>query len=256
MENTLIALPGSANASSAHVNTSDRYKFVNTANLVERFLEMGMTVRQAQEARVRRQDYSGFQRHLIRLATPFNITTDRGDVSNLELLIMNQHIGSSSLIARFGIYRMICLNGLVVGTDLGIAMRIRHFGSRVQDLINAMMERVQLTMPTIAERVSMMTARRMSADESRRFAQDALTVRGVDVNDVKRRSYSVPELLSARREEDRDDNLWNVFNRTQEHLMRGVSGRRGQGLRRITSPTRDVAVNERLWELAEGYLAR
>lgn len=252
----LNTLPLSANATAAHSGTTERYQFVNTAALVERFQAMGMTIRTAQESRVRREDYRGFQRHLVRLATPYTITTGLGDTSTLELLLMNQHIGSSSLIARFGFYRLICLNGLVVGTDLGIAMRIRHFGSRVQHIIDEMMGNIETSMPKIAERVTLMTARRMSADESRRFAQDALTVRGVDENDERRRTYSADALLTARRYEDRDDNLWNVFNRTQEHLMRGVSGRRGLGLRRITSPTRDVSVNERLWTLADSYLGQ
>lgn len=252
-----LNLPLSANATVAHASTSDRYQFVSTAAIVDRFLNMGMTVRSSQEARVRRDDYRGFQRHVVRLNTPYTLTTMAAygpEVSNIELVLMNQHLGSGRLILRFGIYRTICLNGLVVGTDLGVAMRIRHVGASVQHLIDETMSNIELTMPKLAERVSMMNARRMSAEESRQFAQDALTIRGVDADDDRRRNYSAPELLVSRRPEDRDDTLWNVFNRTQEHLMSGVRGRRGMGLRRITSPTRDIEINERLWTLADEYL--
>lgn len=253
----LVNLPMSANATSAHTGTTERYQFVNTAALVERFMGMGMTIRTAQESKVRREDFRGFQRHLVRLNTPYTITTltaHGAEVSNIELVLLNQHLGSGRLLFRFGIYRSICLNGLIVGTDLGVAMRIRHAGSSVAALIDQTMQRIELSLPTISERVSMMNARRMSADESRQFASDALTVRGVEVDDLKRRAYSGRELLVVRRPEDRDDTLWNVFNRTQEHLMSGVRGRRGMGLRRITSPTRDVEINERLWTLADEYL--
>lgn len=247
-------LPLSANAVSAHSNTTSRYQFVNTASLVDRLQNMGMTIRHAQESKVRRDDYRGFQRHLIRLTTPYSVTTTNGDTSNLELLLLNQHIGTGSLIMRFGLYRLICLNGLVVGTDIGVAMRIRHFGAQVQQMIDDVMSRIETSMPVISERINLMAARRMSALESRQFAQDALTIRGVNEDDAKRRDYSSVALNTARRSEDRDDTLWNVFNRTQENLMQGVRGRRGMGLRRITSPTRDVAVNERLWTLAESYI--
>ncbi len=248
-------LPSSANATSAHSSTTDRYKFVNTAAIVDRFLDKGFQIRSAAQSKVRRQDFAGYQRHLIRLTTPYEVTAAPGDTSNIELLLLNQHLGSGSLIFKLGLYRFICMNGVVVGTDLGVANRVRHFGANVFDLIDETIDNIVTSLPRVAERVSMMTARRMSADESRQFAMDAMTIRGVAVDDERRRNHSAPILLTAKRAEDADDTLWNVFNRTQEHLMSGVSGRRRQGLRRITSPTRDVALNERLWALADSYIA-
>lgn len=246
------SLPLSANAVAPHVQTSERYQFINTAALVERFLQMGMTVRSASQARVRRPDYNGFQRHVIRLETPFEVAVNN-DVSKLEVLLVNQHIGSQSLQMRFGLFRLVCSNGLVLGTDL-FGMRVRHYGSQIDRTIDEMMSFMQSTMPTVRDRVEAMGVRRMSALESRQFVQEALTIRGVAEDDVRRRDAVAPVLLTVKRDEDREDTLWNVFNRTQEHLMSGVRGRRREGLRRITAPGRDLNVNGRLWELAERYL--
>lgn len=252
MTTTLTSLPPSANAVAPHVQTSERYQFINTASLVERFLQMGMSIRTASQARVRRPDYNGYQRHIVRLQTPFEVSVN-GDVSNLEVLLVNQHIGSHSLQMRFGLFRLVCTNGLVVGTDM-FGMSVRHYGAQIDRTIDQMMTFIETSMPTVRERVTAMGGRRMSSLESRQFVQDALTIRGVAEDDTLRRNAVAPVLLTVKRDEDRDETLWNVFNRTQEHLMSGVSGRRRQGLRRISAPSRDLDVNSRLWALAESYL--
>lgn len=68
------------------------------------------------------------------------------------------------------------------------------------------------------------------------------------------------QLLTCRRGEDLRGDLWSVFNRIQENVLRGGLSRRsptGRLVRswRITSIREDVRLNSGLWDLAEAMVA-
>ncbi len=75
------------------------------------------------------------------------------------------------------------------------------------------------------------------------FARQALKLRGVPEKVAAKGNaeYLAKSLLAARRYEDRGQNLWEVFNRVQENIIRGV-----RGTRRITSAARDTELNKGL----------
>lgn len=67
------------------------------------------------------------------------------------------------------------------------------------------------------------------------------------------------QMLTCRRADDAKDDLWSVFNRIQENVLRGGLSRRSPTgrlvrSRRITSIREDVRLNGALWDLAEGML--
>ena len=67
------------------------------------------------------------------------------------------------------------------------------------------------------------------------------------------------QLLEARRPEDQGDDLWRVFNRVQENMIKGgVVGRSPTGRNTRTHGIRamdnTVRVNQKLWEIAEELL--
>nr|WP_253380318.1 DUF932 domain-containing protein [unidentified bacterial endosymbiont] len=64
------------------------------------------------------------------------------------------------------------------------------------------------------------------------------------------------QILTPRRYEDRQDDLWSVFNRCQENLLKGgLPGRSAKGKRSHTRAVRgidgDVKLNRALWVMAE-----
>ena len=68
------------------------------------------------------------------------------------------------------------------------------------------------------------------------------------------------QLLTCRRVDDLRDDLWSVFNRIQENVLRGGLSRRSPTgrlvrSRRITSIREDVRLNSWLLDLAESMLA-
>ena len=65
------------------------------------------------------------------------------------------------------------------------------------------------------------------------------------------------QVLMPRRHDDSRRDLWSVFNRTQENLIKGgLSGRSANGRRQHTRPVQgidsDVRLNRALWLLADG----
>ena len=70
---------------------------------------------------------------------------------------------------------------------------------------------------------------------------------------------TVSQLLIPRRREDYSDDLWTVYQRVQENLMKGgLSGRTAQGkssrTRAVTGIDGDVKLNRALWVMAENML--
>ena len=65
------------------------------------------------------------------------------------------------------------------------------------------------------------------------------------------------QVLAPRRLDDDRRDLWSVFNRTQENLLRGgLHGRSANGRRQTTRPVQgidqDLRLNRALWLLADG----
>ncbi|CAM6881555.1 DUF945 domain-containing protein [Enterobacter intestinihominis] len=70
---------------------------------------------------------------------------------------------------------------------------------------------------------------------------------------------TVSQLLTSRRREDCSDDLWTVYQRVQENLMKGgLSGRTAQGkssrTRAVTGIDGDVKLNRALWVMAENMM--
>ena len=91
----------------------------------------------------------------------------------------------------------------------------------------------------------------------RAFAEAALRLR---FSEPAESGMQPAQLLACRRSEDVGDDLWRVYNRCQEHLLRGGLSRRSitgrlTRTRAIGSIQQDVALNGQLWDLAVQRLA-
>lgn len=63
------------------------------------------------------------------------------------------------------------------------------------------------------------------------------------------------QILTPRRYEDRQDDLWSVFNRCRRTCSKGAAGRTAKGKRSHTRAVKgidgDVKLNRALWVMAE-----
>ena len=165
------------------------------------------------------------------------------------------NFADSAYHLSLGLYRVVCLNGLVVKSAGIEDIRVRHSGreSLITDVIEGSYKIIDAAPAALAQ-VEQWQHLQLSPPEQEVLAEAALELRDSAL-EVQPRA-----LLAPRRWEDgdpsRDRDLWRTLNVTQENLMRGgVQGRNEQGqwrrLRGVTSVDGDMKINRALWVLTE-----
>lgn len=223
---------------------SERYGFIPTSAIVQALESAGFLPVTARAARAS-AERAAFAKHLIRFRHRDHLTTQVGDWLP-EVVLVNSHDGSSSYRVMAGVFRLVCLNGLVIGNSVSEA-RVRHTKNAPDEIVDASF-RVIASLPGIAESVQTMRSQRLEPFEREAFATAALTLRYPDDSPIRS-----SQLLSTRRVVDNAPDLWTTFNVVQENLLRG--GQRRVNSRRrtrgISSVGEDVRLNRALWTLAE-----
>lgn len=120
-------------------------------------------------------------------------------------------------LLRLGIYRAVCTNGLIVSHAAFPGYSVAHRGNVVDDVVAGALE-ISERFESLATQVERMEQRRLLKDEQLHFAERALALR---FPDPAQSGLQPGQLLACRRAEDIGDDLWRVFNRCQEHLLRG-----------------------------------
>lgn len=226
-------------ATHAAANTSERYGFVSTRNIIDQLAEVGFTIRSAQIQKVRSESRQGFQFHLLRFRHE-QMLAKVGD-SFPEVVIGNSHDGSSSIFGMLGLFRLICSNGMVSG-NIEDAFRVTHRIANVSTVTERVLELAGRA-GRMTEVVQRLQARSVSPTEASDFILEAAKIRYEKPSDQQLHS-----LRNIRRAEDAAPNAWALFNSVQENLTQGGRGTR---IRRITGAHRDLSVNRKLWNLAE-----
>jgi hypothetical protein len=235
---------------------SSRYTFVPTTDIVAGLRDKNWVPVAVEQQRVRTATRFGFQKHLIRFRRAEQMNTL--DEWNAELVLTNSHDAGCAYVLRVGIYRRICSNGLVVGADSFESIRFRHAGLQASEVVQASY-RILEYLPKVGTLIDRFRDRTLTPSEAEGFARQALLVRfeSLDVSPVEPAT-----LLEPRRPEDQANDLWTVFNRVGEHLLRGglSDARRDRaGRLRTLRPLRGidskVSLNQALWSLAEATAA-
>jgi hypothetical protein len=236
------------NQQSAHESMSSRYAFIPTLKPLNVFQDLGWYPAKIQEKRVLKQQKAGFQTHIVRLG---NQDVSVGDEFP-EIILVNSHSGGSSFQIKLGYYRLVCSNGLTVGSSV-VDHRIRHVGYTDDKVFNAIDDIVN-HIPKIDNVVKQWKAIELNRDEKGIFSNSALKLR----YDDEELSAVVPysSLTSPRRWDDRKDDLWTTFNAVQENLIRGgLRGRSREGknrsMRAVNNITESIKLNSALWDLTE-----
>ena len=242
-----IILPEAATDGVKFEKLSDKYDLISTESVVRIMRDEGFVVTQSNSLKPRKRD-PRVVRHFVRMRHESHMNEINGSVP--EILVINANDGTSSLRMEAGLFRMVCSNGLIVKSqDVGSA-RIRHMdvtAERVLEEANRVISGAQ----EAARRIELFKSRVLNSTEQTQFSVLASALWGGRV---------MPHsLLEARREEDKGDDLWRVFNRLQENLIKGgVVGRSPNGRATRTHGIRamdnTVKVNMKLWELAEEFV--
>jgi Domain of unknown function (DUF932) len=243
MTDTTIDIPA-LHVSEPHPKMSNRYQFFPTRELIQPLLEDHWEITRAIQIGSRYQRPTPYGKHLLRLTHP---SLRFGD-DRLEAVIRNSHDGSSKFEFMLGAWRLICSNGMMIGTSFAdfTLMHLQAF-ELVQERAHQIIERA----PDVLEVFSEWKARQTSEDERHALAVAAAFIR---FGPNHAQAIDPHELLTVRRSEDRSDDLWTVFQRVQENTMQG-GVKTLKNARRTTRPIRQidatVSMNKALWRAAE-----
>ena len=236
-------------ADAPHESRSERYSYIPTAAVLTELRKEGFQPFMVCQTRVRAEDRRDFTKHMIRLRHANQINAREAN----EIILLNSHDGTSSYQLLAGMFRFVCKNGLVCG-DTVADVRVPHKG----DVAGHVIEGASQVLGGFAhaqESRESMQAITLDAGESEVFARAALALKYDDP--AKPAPITESQILMPRRVDDRRPDLWSVFNRTQENLLKGgLQGRTANGRRQQTRPVQgidsDIRLNRALWLLADG----
>ncbi|ECK2140118.1 DUF945 domain-containing protein [Salmonella enterica subsp. enterica serovar Enteritidis] len=229
-----------------HGSRSEKYTYIPTITLLENLQREGFHPFFACQSRVRDPGRREHTKHLLRLRRAGQINGQHVP----EIIILNSHDGASSFQLLPGIFRSVCTNSLVCGQSFG-EIRVPHRGNVVEKVIEGAYE-VLGVFDRVEEKRDAMQSLLLPPLAQQAFAKAALTYRFGE----EHQPVTASQILTPRRHEDRQDDLWSVFNRCQENLLKGgLPGRTAKGKRSHTRAVKgidsDVRLNRALWVMAE-----
>jgi hypothetical protein len=236
-----LTLPNAVYATKPHDKTSDKYKFIATEDILKQFTTRGFTI-----ASSRGNAISQTAVHAITLDMPAssNPFSDKG--LKPQVTVINSHDASKSVQIWLGMIRLICLNGLVAGSHITQPVRVKHVGTEFYNKLNAGIDRILLE----AKRLEMIPdnygSLQLTRSEQHSFAlqcalwrfpnHKAKSVAFEDissglayiapsdklgnVDETKLKTIDIGSILKVQRMADNSDDLWTVFNRVQENIVR------------------------------------
>jgi hypothetical protein len=232
---------------------SDKYKLAKTSDIVKRIEGLGFTMDKFVALKVKKKERQGYQKHRAIFTSPLMKATTDGVP---QLLLTNSHDGSSSVILQLGFFRFVCSNGLVVGSNLIPAVRVRHSGADFDDRLITAINNIVAQAEKIGQSIEKLKAKTLTSAEIVAFQREALQNR---LGDVKIESFSMP----IYRTEDQATDLFTVMNVVQENLIRGGARvileeegkRKDRAVRKVNSMITQTEINTMLWNLAEQRVA-
>jgi len=232
-----------------HGSRSQRYSYIPTATVLTELRGEGFEPFMVCQTRVRQEGRRDFTKHMVRLRHASQIN---GHEAN-EIILLNSHDGTSSYQMLAGMFRFVCQNGLVCG-DTVADVRVPHKGDVAGHVVEGAYEVLSGFDRAHASRESMQAVT-LDAEESEVFARAALALKYDDPD--KSAPITETQILMPRRTDDDSRDLWSVFNRTQENLIKGgLNGRAANGRRQSTRPVQGIdqnlRLNRALWLLADG----
>jgi len=238
-------------ATRASDKTSGTYQFVSTRNILEHVQEQGWKITGATS-----QGRSLHAQHRVTLVHEKDLAiaqdADGGQDGILRIELFNSHNLSKRFMMALGYFRFACSNGLVIATGPAETIRTKHrFSDERMGVIMDQIASVSERFPRVLNTINEFKTRQLTEAEQKTFAEYAIKGRYL-YRQALPKSFShlgdmVEKILQSRRDADAGNSTWEVYNRVQENIVRGIEG--------TTRPMRGygdtVRVNQLLWKGAE-----
>lgn len=238
---------------------SERYLFFPTSEIVGELRKNDFIPVQVMQSRSRVAGKQEYTKHMVKFQhrSMQEVTRERrrvGDVYPL-IILTNAHDGTSAYKLDMGLFRLVCLNGMMVSSGEIDSIRCRHSGKA--ELIGEVIEasyRIIDQAPKVLDQVNTWAGKQLQPYQQEIFAGAASELRESTLHVEPR------QLLAARRWDDgtpdRARSLWQTLNVVQENLIKGgmkgtsETGRRIR-TREVKAIDADTRINKALWRLTE-----
>lgn len=232
---------------------SNKYAFIPTIQVVDAMRKEGFIPIKASQGKSRIEGKGEFTKHMVRFRLPEALAVDQWKIGSVlpELVLINSHDGTSSYQVSAGLFRLVCLNGMMVEDANCGTYRTNHKGDIAGEVLEATYSIVN-ELPAIESRVADWQHLPVTDQQQRVLAEAAIGLRWEPEEAPIR-----PELLlHTRRRDDAEPTLWNTFQKVQENLIKGgLPGRNASGNRQrtraVNSVSEDTRLNRALWSLTE-----
>lgn len=229
-----------------HTSRSEKYSYIPTITLLENLQREGFQPFFACQSRVRDPGRREHTKHMLRLRRAGQINGQQVP----EIIILNSHGGESSFQLLPGVFRSVCTNSLVCGQSFG-EIRVPHRGNVVEKVIEGAYD-ILGVFDRVEEKREAMESLILTPPAQHALANAALTYRFGE----EHQPVTATQILTPRRYEDRQNDLWTTYQRLQENLLKGgLSGRTAKGKRTHTRAVNgidgDIRLNRALWVMAE-----
>ncbi|NTG38791.1 DUF945 domain-containing protein [Agrobacterium rhizogenes] len=246
-------------ATTAHESRSDRFKPIPTIEVLRGLMAEGFVPVGAKQSASRTEGKADFTKHLIRLRRIDDGKSYRVGDTVCEILLKNANDGTSAYELLAGLFRIRCMNSLVTQTGTIDAIKVRHsgdVGAKVIEGTYRVLNEAERTLVAPQD----WAAHKLNRDEKQILAEAAHVLRFGDSDGETKTPIKPEQFLIPRRHDDRADDLWTVWNVTQENVIRG--GLRGVGRDDLGRPRRmrsravngidqDIKLNKALWLIGE-----
>lgn len=259
-EDEMFRLAPSIFATQAHESRSERFQPIPTIEVLRNLEKEGFVPVGVRQSTTRTPGKELFTKHLIRLRHVDAMSKHAVGDTVMEMLLKNANDGTSAYDLLAGLFRICCLNSLVAQTDTIDTVKVRHSGNVTEKVIEGTY-RVMSEAETVMRAPQDWRNLKLARDEQVALAEAAHVLRFGEADDERPSTVDPLKLLTARRIEDRRDDLWATWNVIQENAikggLKGVSVNQETGQRRRTTTRgvngidQDVKLNKALWILGE-----
>lgn len=212
-------------------NVSEKYVVINTQNVITELEKRGFTLSNI------KQQKNGKGRHVVRMRSAHEKTIN-GETMFPEIIISNSYDKKCAFSVEFGIFRLVCSNGLTIRVDgtAGSMYKTRHLGEPAK-----IAEEISLQFAGQIDKIwgvhERMNRTILTDDQKIDLAMQAAQIRW-------NRSFSKDEakkLLKTNRTEDEGNEAWLIFNVLQENIIKG--GIQLEGMKRTPKPVSNPIQN-------------
>lgn len=250
-------------ATTAHKSRSERFQPIPTIEVLRGLMKEGFVPVGARQSASRIEGKADYTKHLIRLRRVDDGKTYNVGDTVCEILLKNANDGTSAYELMAGLFRIRCLNSLVTQTGTIDAIKVRHSGDVAGKVIEGTYRVLGEAERTLAAPQDW-GAVTLNRDEKEIMAEGVHVLRFGDSQGETTTPIKPEQLLIPRRVDDRNDDLWTVWNVAQENMIKG--GLRGVGRDDLGRPRRvksravngidqDIKLNKALWLIGEKMAA-